>query len=445
MGVSIWEGGKAERAAAALETISEHIGVIDDTAGSGDTDKVWSADKVTSELADKYEKPQTGIPASDLASGVIPSVPVQDVQINGSSILSSGVANVPVASDSAYGVVKTVANGGTYVQNGYLMLKTATADDAKAGSNSFKPITPNTQDESVFYGLSKVAGVDLKDETVTVGTYPSASQSAIRTMIGAGTGSYSKPSGGIPSTDLADSYIEEPSSDGTNGQVLTTDGNGGRSWTDKPSVPVTDVQINGSSILSSGVANVPIASANDFGVVKTTGGKGVTMVTGGIVATSSANSAQVKAGTQGYNPIVPFNQHESVFYGLAKAAGDATQTSSSNAVGTYTETAKAAIRSMLGVASAVELEETVSGTTPTIIGQPNVRYVCGEVSTLSITPPASGTIDVVFTSGSTATVLTIPNTVKLPAWFDAGNLEASTVYEIMITNGVYGGVMAWAD
>ena len=44
------------------------------------------------------------------------------------------------------------------------------------------------------------------------------------------SGLYTKPSGGIPSTDLADSYIEEPASEGTSGQVLTTDGNGGRSW-----------------------------------------------------------------------------------------------------------------------------------------------------------------------------------------------------------------------
>ena len=44
-------------------------------------------------------------------------------------------------------------------------------------------------------------------------------------------GTYSKPSGGIPSTDLAEDYIVEPSSDGTSGQVLTTDGHGGRRWT----------------------------------------------------------------------------------------------------------------------------------------------------------------------------------------------------------------------
>lgn len=47
--------------------------IIDDNAGSGDTDKVWSADKshsLLTEINSKYEKPETGIPSSDMASAV---------------------------------------------------------------------------------------------------------------------------------------------------------------------------------------------------------------------------------------------------------------------------------------------------------------------------------------------------------------------------------------
>lgn len=94
------------------------------------------------------------------------------------------------------------------------------------------------------------------------------------------------------------------------------------------------------------------------------------------------------------------------------------------------------------VATEVEVKN-VSGTTPTITGVDNTRYICGEVSTISITPPSSGIIDVIFTSGTTPAVLTIPNTVKLPGWFDASSLEANTTYEINILNGVYGAVSAW--
>ena len=86
--------------------------------------------------------------------------------------------------------------------------------------------------------------------------------------------------------------------------------------------------------------------------------------------------------------------------------------------------------------------QTVSGTTVSITGEPNVRYICGEVSTISITPPSTGTILVRFESGSTAAVLTLPNTVKMPEWW-AGT-EANHIYEICIEDGVYGSVMTWA-
>lgn len=88
-------------------------------------------------------------------------------------------------------------------------------------------------------------------------------------------------------------------------------------------------------------------------------------------------------------------------------------------------------------------EETVSGSTPVITGVDGVRYVCGEVTTLSITPPESGCISVVFESGSTPTVLTVPNTVQFPDWFDPTSLEANTIYEINIADDL-GVVATWA-
>lgn len=87
---------------------------------------------------------------------------------------------------------------------------------------------------------------------------------------------------------------------------------------------------------------------------------------------------------------------------------------------------------------------TVSGTSPIIVAEQNTRYICGEVTSLSFTPCASGICDVRFTSGSTITELTLPNTVKMPDWFDATSLETNTIYEINVLDGVYGVVMSWA-
>ena len=111
---------------------------------------------------------------------------------------------------------------------------------------------------------------------------------------------------------------------------------------------VSDVQINGTSIVNNGVANVPLMSTDDTGVAKVKSGNGIRVVSGAL-ATDYASDTQAKAGTNTFMPIVPYNQHRAAFYGLAKAAGDSTQASSSNAVGTYTEEAKAAIRAMLGI------------------------------------------------------------------------------------------------
>lgn len=202
----------------------------------------------------------------------------------------------------------------------------------------------------------------------------------------------------------------------------------------------TDIQINSNSIVSNGIANIPLASTSAPGVM--TIGFGLIAVDN-TVQVSRAVTANIKPGTEQLAFIRPSVQHTSVFYGLAKAAGDTTQSQSDNAIGTYTNEAKSAIQTMLGVEPGTTLVETVSGTTPTITALPNVRYNCGEVSTISITPPANGTCDVFFTSGSTAAVLTVPSTVKWPVWFDATALETDMIYEIMITDGVYGSVMTW--
>lgn len=195
-----------------------------------------------------------------------------------------------------------------------------------------------------------------------------------------------------------------------------------------------DVQINGQSIVSDGVANVPVASSSAIGVVKVNSSYG-TIVTANTLRIYGAGNADIKEELSGYRPIVPKYQHVATFYGLAKSAGDTTQSQSSNAVGNYTEDAKSAISEMLGGSV------SVSGTTPTIVAKSGIRYVCGEVATLDFTPSASGICDVVFTSGSTPTVVTLPSTVKFPD--GAFTAEADTTYEINILDGIYGAVMAW--
>lgn len=152
---------------------------------------------------------------------------------------------------------------------------------------------------------------------------------------------------------------------GTTGQVLTktSDADGDADWQTPSDSAVQDVQVNGVSVLQDGVANVPIASASGYGVIR---------------------------------------------------AGSV----------------------------------SVSGTTPIINALPGVRYVCGEVATLDIALPASGIVDVIFTSGTTPTVLTVtPSTGMTMKWangFDPTSLEADTVYEVNIADGCLGVCGTWS-
>ena len=75
-----------------------------------------------------------------------------------------------------------------------------------------------------------------------------------------------------------------------------------------------------------------------------------TKIQDNVLAISGATETDVKTGTTTRRPLTPLLSKNIVFYGLAKAAGDSTQSSSSNAIGTYTADAKSAIQSMLAVA-----------------------------------------------------------------------------------------------
>ena len=113
--------------------------------------------------------------------------PVDDVQIDGTSILQDGVANIPIPNSSTFGVVKVTDSGSEGIvlnPSKQLRIYPISSADAKAGTAQYRPVTPMRQHESAFYGLAKVAGHDEKDSTLPVGTYTEDAKTAIRTMLG---------------------------------------------------------------------------------------------------------------------------------------------------------------------------------------------------------------------------------------------------------------------
>ncbi len=76
---------------------------------------------------------------------------------------------------------------------------------------------------------------------------------------------------------------------------------------------------------------------------------------------------------------------------------------------------------------------SADGAEVTIQPKDQVFYVCGETAALTLTDyPEKGSFAVVFTSGAAPTVLTVPNTLRMP---DDFTVEANTRYEINVLNG----------
>ena len=256
--------------------------------------------------------------AQDVAELV--DIPVDDVQIDGTSIVQDGVAEIPIANTSNFGVTKIKNGYGIRVSSSNeIIIDYASEAGIKNGVQYYTPIVPRYQHNSVFYGLAKASGDTTQSgSSNAVGTYTDEAKTSIQSMLG------------VPSEDDV----------------------------------VTDVQINGTSIVSDGVAEIPIARAGgntiDYmgivGIGNTNGYYGIRLIGDGILSIEKAPESKIKKGsTESYQPIVPNNQHIATFYGLAKASGDTTQSESNNAVGTYTDEAKSAIQSMLGVPSANDI------------------------------------------------------------------------------------------
>lgn len=105
------------------------------------------------------------------------------------------------------------------------------------------------------------------------------------------------------------------------------------------------------------VKNTDYATANKVGVVQTSTEFGTIVNARGIIGVYPSFNTQIKNGTDNFRPVVPHYQHEATFYGLAKASGDTTQSASDNAIGNYTDEAKASIQEMLDVPSTKQLED----------------------------------------------------------------------------------------
>ena len=178
----------------------------------------------------KYAKPETGIPASDLAEGAIPDVSkkltqpetaqvgqifrvqsitkdgnlvleavdmpsggdVTDVQINGASIVGEdGVAVVPVSASGKLGLVLPHSTYGINIINGYIkpisLTQSTLGMRAKIGSNmNYGLITTENYDDAVRLSMSAPIGNGMIDNVYHHPAWTADEQAAARERIGVG-------------------------------------------------------------------------------------------------------------------------------------------------------------------------------------------------------------------------------------------------------------------
>ena len=275
--------------------------------------------------------------------------PVTDVRVAGTSVAANGIANIPIADYTKVGVMR-VNNGNqgllmSQVTPGLLMIGAANAT-IKSGSDAYRPIVPSYQHNATFYGLAKAAGHDEASSTESVGTYTPEAKGAIQSMLGV--------------SDLiapAENTLVASKAYAI-GDVFTANG---KLYKATAAIAANDTivlqnsgeTVSGTNAVESSVGEgfvkfTDIASTTNYGISKINTNYGVGIYNGQL-QTQLASIGSTKTGTDYYHPITPYNQHSATFYGLAKAAGDTTQAASDNAVGTYTDEAKAAIKNMLGI------------------------------------------------------------------------------------------------
>jgi hypothetical protein len=262
------------------------------------------------------------------------------------------------------------------------------------------------------------------------------------------TGTYSKPSTGIPKTDLASAV---QTSLGKADTAL-------QSYTEQYKGTITGVSANGTSVATSGVANIPAASTSAYGVTKLSSATNSTSTS--LAATASAVKAAydlansykgtvtgVKINGTTKNPSSGVVDLGTVITSHQDISGKQDKLVSGTNIKTINGTSLLGSGNIVisggggsssGSGAYAEVNHGTSDTTFALT--PNTFHVWEEVSALTLTL-GSETAGVAneflfqFTSGATATSLTLPDDIK---WANdsAPTIAENMIYQVSVLKGM---------
>lgn len=174
-----------------------------------------------------------------------------DVKVNGVNITQNGVAEIPIASDTQLGLTKGNKDYGTMVSsydNGAMVLFKADDRDITLRQNKYRPIVPANLNTAVISALTDENHITLTDTQKDV----------VNEILGV---------------------------------------------SDK----IPDIQINSTSIINDGIANIPLASSTYHGVVKIQNNYGIGVNNNGELYIISPSDTMLSnrntASTRAYYPV----------------------------------------------------------------------------------------------------------------------------------------------
>lgn len=263
------------------------------------------------------------------------------------------------------------------------------------------------------------------------------------------TGTYSKPSTGIPKSDLASAVQTSLEKADTALQ----------SYTEQYKGTITGVSANGTSVATSGVANIPAASTSAYGVTKLSSATNSTSTS--LAATASAVKAAydlansykgtvtgVKINGTTKNPSSGVVDLGTVITSHQDISGKQDKLVSGTNIKTINGTSILGSGNIVisgggggsssGSGAYAEVNHGTSDTTFTLT--PNTFHVWDEVASLTLTlgSETSGVANEFlfqFTSGATATSLTLPNDIK---WANDAppTIAENKIYQVSVLKGM---------
>ena len=248
------------------------------------------------------------------------------------------------------------------------------------------------------------------------------------------TGTYSKPSGGIPKSDLASAV---QTSLGKADTAL-------QSYTEQYKGTITGVSANGTSIATSGTANIPAASTSAYGVTKLSSATNSTSTT--LAATASAVKSAYDLANGKQDKLVSGTNIKTINGTSILGSGDITISgggSSSSNINSIKINGVSKSPSS-GVVDLGYINKQLStSTSSSMTLSPNIYYrnTSTSLSTLTITLGSVSNSNIIneyfveFTTSSSGTTVSLPSTIK---WTngEAPTFEASTTYQISIVNNL---------